>query len=382
MRILSFKVLFALVVLPPVLYVSGVQGLEQYLEDKYRLALEKQIPGDVQSLLTGRMRLTDQLETAVETQLASIAWRHRGVDLSVAVRTRAGRRLYPPVYNENGVEAVGADPMRIASENYTLLNEGLELTLSVTIDHNTYVANSILAMSILFSLSGLAIIYRRSQRAFAREKAVQRREQEAVEQRDKQQKAELTILSDLKDNLAEEIETIQQELQEAQERAARNEADLFNEVEDLENRLEQNVLEQDHQQSRIQQLEEQLAQLTAERKALDGHQVRTAGGLRKRMETLYKNTSFSDRSLSSLAQLPEAMQIKAEEAIHHLDAHTGDVPIKRKLFRGKGKETIFEMVFAYKGRLYFRRTKARKVDILAIGTKNSQEKDLVYLDRL
>jgi hypothetical protein len=39
-------------------------------------------------------------------------------------------------------------------------------------------------------------------------------------------------------------------------------------------------------------------------------------------------------------------------------------------------------VFARKGRLYFRRTKARKVDILAIGTKNTQEKDLVYLDRL
>ena len=64
------------------------------------------------------------------------------------------------------------------------------------------------------------------------------------------------------------------------------------------------------------------------------------------------------------------------------DAQADEVPIKRKLFRGKGKETVFEIVFARKGRLYFRRTKARKVDILVIGTKNTQEKDLVYLDHL
>ena len=76
------------------------------------------------------------------------------------------------------------------------------------------------------------------------------------------------------------------------------------------------------------------------------------------------------------------MQIKAEEVIHQLDAQADDVPVKRKLFRGKGKETVFEIVFAHKGRLYFRRTKTRKVDILAIGTKNTQEKDLLYLDRI
>ena len=103
--------------------------------------------------------------------------------------------------------------------------------------------------------------------------------------------------------------------------------------------------------------------------------------LRKRLETLYKSADFTHRAIAGLAELPESMQIKAEEVIHQLNANADDVPIKRKLFRGKGKETVFEIVFARKGRLYFRRTKDRKVDILAVGTKNTQEKDLVYLDR-
>ena len=127
--------------------------------------------------------------------------------------------------------------------------------------------------------------------------------------------------------------------------------------------------------------ENQLVLLAKEREALDHQQSKAADGLRKRMETLYKNTTFSGRALAGLTELPEPMQIKAEEVIHQLNAHADDVPIKRKLFRSKGKATVFEIVFAHKGRLYFRRNKARRVDILAVGTKNTQERDLAYLDR-
>ncbi len=41
-----------------------------------------------------------------------------------------------------------------------------------------------------------------------------------------------------------------------------------------------------------------------------------------------------------------------------------------------------EVLFAHKGRLYFRKTKDDKVEILVIGTKNSQVKDLEFLDKL
>jgi hypothetical protein len=57
------------------------------------------------------------------------------------------------------------------------------------------------------------------------------------------------------------------------------------------------------------------------------------------------------------------------------------VPVKRKVFGKKGIETILEVAFAYNGRLYYRSGKEQKTEVLAIGTKNSQEKDLGFLNR-
>jgi len=263
-----------------------------------------------------------------------------------------------------------------------LLNEGLDVSLDVAVSHNTMVANGLLAACVLFSLTGLAVVYRRGTRVYEQEEAQRQHERDVIRVREEKQKVALTALEDQKADLAAKMEKIQSDLKAAHERAARNEADLFDEVETLENQLQQNLKQQNEQQDRVQELEDQLVQLAKEREALSAQKSKVALGLRKRMDTLYKNTSFSERSLMGLAELPESMQIKAEEVIHQLDAQADDVPIKRKVFRGKGKETVFEIVFAHKGRLYFRRTKTRKVDILAIGTKNTQEKDLIYLDRL
>ena len=382
MRFLSFKALFVLVMLPPILYVVSLQGLEGYLEHHYRSALANRIPGDTQALLGGRIRLVDQLQTIVETLRSEAVFHHHGVVLAVTIRTQTGRRLYPPAFSDDSAAEPGLETMQVASENFALLNDGLDVTLDVTLGHNTLVANAVLASCILLALGGLAVLYRRGVRGYEAEEAQRQKERDAIRAREAKQKEALAVLTDQKNDLAAEIDTIQSDLQAAQERAARNEADLFDEVETLEAKLQQNLKQQDRQQARVRELEDQLAQLAREREALSVQQGKLAGGLRKRMDTLYKNTTFSDRSLAGLAELPETLQIKAEEVIHQLDAQADDVPVKRKLFRGKGKETVFEIVFARKGRLYFRRTKTRKVDILAIGTKNTQEKDLLYLDRI
>ncbi len=381
MRFLSFKALLVLVVLPPIVYVAALQGMERVLARHYLVEIEKQVPGDPQALLAGRMRLADHVEGAVSDLLADAIFRNHGVALTVMIRTRAGHWLYPPAYRETFDTTSGSDPIRIASDNFALLNEGLDVSLDVKIGHNTLVANCLLGASILMALAGLAAVYRRGARQYAAEEARRESEQDHLRAREQQQKAALEALEEQRDDLTGEIETIQGELKAVREKADRNEADLFDEVEALEQKLKYNLSQQDRQQGRIRELEDQLAQLAKEREALSQQQNKATGGLRKRLETLYKNTAFTHRALAGLAELPESMQIKAEEVIHQLNANADDVPIKRKLFRGKGKETVFEIVFARKGRLYFRRTKARKVDVLAVGTKNTQEKDLVYLDR-
>jgi len=382
MRFLSFKVLLALVVLPPILYVIVIQGLEGYLAHAYRGQLLRQIPGDTQALLEGRARLEAQIEAAVEALFAQADLVGHGVLLTVSVRTTAGQRLYPPVYDENGGPEPGLDPMRIASENFALLNEGLEVTVAAAIDHNTTLANGILGLLILTALAGLGALYRRQSLALTREEARRREEAEALRARENEQKSALASLEVEKDHLTVQIVAIEDELGAARERAARNEADLFDEVESLENKLHNTLEQQEQQQSRIRELEGWIERLAKEREALASQQSKAAGGLRKRLETLYKQTSFTDRAISGLAELPEPLQIKAEEVVHQLNAQADAVPIKRKLFRGKGKETVFEIVFARKGRIYFRRTRDRKVEILTVGTKNTQDKDLVYLDRV
>jgi hypothetical protein len=52
------------------------------------------------------------------------------------------------------------------------------------------------------------------------------------------------------------------------------------------------------------------------------------------------------------------------------------------VFGGKGQKTVLEVLFGYKGRLYFRNTKDQQIEVLAIGTKNTQARELEFLARL
>ena len=78
----------------------------------------------------------------------------------------------------------------------------------------------------------------------------------------------------------------------------------------------------------------------------------------------------------------EDLRLKAEEVIHQLNAAPDLVPIKRKVFGKKNRETVLEVVFAYKGRLYFRKGIDRRVEVLAVGTKNTQGRELEFLSSL
>ena len=74
--------------------------------------------------------------------------------------------------------------------------------------------------------------------------------------------------------------------------------------------------------------------------------------------------------------------ILREEIIHQLNEDSNQVIIKRKVFNKKSREVSFEVRFAYKGRLYFCKEKNGRIKLLVIGTKNTQSKDLEFLDKL
>ena len=102
----------------------------------------------------------------------------------------------------------------------------------------------------------------------------------------------------------------------------------------------------------------------------------------KRFKTLYKNLAFHERAIDGFRDFEEDMKLKCEEVIHLLNSEPDKVIIKRKVFGKKNRETVFEVIFSYNGRLYFRKLKDGSIEVLAVGTKNTQDRELEFLDRL
>ena len=95
---------------------------------------------------------------------------------------------------------------------------------------------------------------------------------------------------------------------------------------------------------------------------------------------LYKRLLFTDRALEGFLSLPDEFQLKAEEIIHKLNEDDSQIAIKRKVFGKGGKMNVLEVDFSYSGRIYFQKDSQPKTKIVAIGTKNSQEQDLSYVE--
>ena len=103
----------------------------------------------------------------------------------------------------------------------------------------------------------------------------------------------------------------------------------------------------------------------------------------KRFGVLYKNIKMNRKAIAGLLNLNEDQQIKAEECILLLDHKPEKITIKRKVFSGKKhKTTCLEVLFAYNGRLYFKQKEKNEKEILVVGTKNTQAKDMGILHNL
>jgi hypothetical protein len=180
----------------------------------------------------------------------------------------------------------------------------------------------------------------------------------------------------------EEFEKLSSTLQGERERAERNEVDLIAEIESLEKKLAENLFLRETQQTEIETLREKFALLEKEQRREDRGRQKALAACQKRFASLYKNIIVSDRAVEGFLDLNEEMRLKSEEVIHQLDANPDLVTIKRKVFGKKNRETVWEVVFAYRGRLYFRRGSDRRVEIAAIGTKNTQSRELEFLASL
>ena len=130
-------------------------------------------------------------------------------------------------------------------------------------------------------------------------------------------------------------------------------------------------------------MEEEINRFEKGKRKDEKQKIKITQSISKRFSALNKNISINERAISGFVDLNEDLKIKAEETIHQLNEKPDSVLIKRKVFVGKrDRKTVLEVIFGYKGRLYYRNLKDSTIEVLAIGTKNTQAKEMEFLNKL
>jgi hypothetical protein len=237
----------------------------------------------------------------------------------------------------------------------------------------------IICAYVLVALAVLLRHYRTAGIKMSREERERRSELERLLQLERENTDRLSKLHLERARLQSELEQLKAAIAGERERAERNEDELIIEIESLEKKLAENLGLQENQQAEIQVLSDKIALFEKEQRREDKGRLRASAACQKRFAALYKNILVNERAVEGFVDLNEEMRLKAEEVIHQLNSAPDLVAIKRKVFGKKNRETVLEVTFAYKGRLYFRKRDDRRVEVLAIGTKNTQARELEFL---
>ncbi|MFP4032632.1 MAG: hypothetical protein ACLFTV_13805 [Desulfococcaceae bacterium] len=384
MTYLNFRLLLLCLLFPPLLFilsVEAVQGvfLDQYLAGRLTRGLENALVGDVRPLLDGSVRIEERIQENVRRFLSEQAVVILGAEPEVTVLTRRGTILYPPPLVFQG-DLMISDPVQQAARNLERMEEGLVVRFSLRLNYISWLSLLILLPYLGVSLFLLHRQYRLGLRR-AREAEVEtaRRIGELTELEAGHQQ-NLAELGRERDELMAGFGRIKQTLEREKEKAMKNEDLMIEEIVGLEEKLRKNLALQEEQKEEIAHLKEQIQGFEQSKGGRSAS--RRDAMLGKRLRALYKNIAIHDRAVDGFTSLSEEMRIKAEEVVHQLNQDPSLVTIKRKVFGKKGRQTVLEVVYGYKGRLYFRKTGEGRVEVLVIGTKNSQQKDLEFLNNL
>ncbi len=381
MKYLSFKIVILCILLPPVVYIFSVQSLETHLKNRYTSEIENIYTGNTHALFEGSISIRDSINKNINLYLQSkslISW---GVDVKVTVTTKRGTILFPAFFENDATSLLHPDPIQIATENYNLMHEGLILNVDLKVGHNTLISNTILIFYIFVSFTILYYHYRSGLIKAKQDDIEKEKEIDRLLKLKNIYTEKLKFLGQDRKKLTSEAKKIKNQMEDEKEKASRNEDEMIKEIVFLEKETETNLALQIKQQEEIDSLKEKIDQYTKSLQKESRQKTKNHPSIKKRFDTIYKNLSINERAINGFIDLTDDMKIKVEEIIHQLNEDPKLVSIKRKVFGKKGHETVLEVIFAYKGRLYYRKTKDNKIEVLVIGTKNTQTKDLGFLEK-
>jgi hypothetical protein len=382
MKHIAFRIIVLCILLPPVLYGFTIQGLEYYLSRKYTRDVEQVCVGDASLLLQGSVRLKDAVGANIESYLQQQRLLSWGVGATVWVTTGNRIVLYPAPVEVSSTPPFPGEALEIASENYSLLQDGLSVSVDVELAFGRLLPNIILGAYIILAVMGLYGMYRAGVRKSEQEEAALNEELQRLLAQEQALSRRLGELKTDRRQVSSERDQLAATLKEERQRAGSNEAELFDEIVQLDEKLTQNLLLQKQQEEEIESLSEKINGYESEHRKTRAPKGKASDLLAKRFAVLYKNISVHERALEGFSVLTEEMKIKCEEIIHRLNEAPDQVPVKRKVFSGKGRATVLEVLFSYNGRLYFRRNREQRVEVLSVGNKNTQSRDLEFIDKI
>jgi hypothetical protein len=381
-----FKILFLCIFLPPVCYILTLNGLEKFLGERETERVQDLMIRDQQGLYEGRHTIKEEINRNIGRYLSDDFKHKIGIKTEILVKTKDDRILYPsqtkldttsPFQEEKGFGETGLESLRyteVASENYRILSDGLVLDVNLQIGQNTWLANAILIIYIFASLAVLQSFIRRGIRRAETEEDEQKRLVQGLSEQLNQAEEKLKEVETREGEYVERIASLRNDKDEL----TRDVDGLLEELESQEAGLKEQKRIKEEMAAQVAQLKEEMERLAQQSRKIK----KTADAARKRFGVLYRNLLFTDRALEGFLALTNEFQLKAEETIHKLNDDESAVAVKRKVFGKGGKMDFLEVSFAYSGRLYYQKdSRARKI-IVAIGTKNTQEKDLTYLESI
>lgn len=395
-RLGSYRVIYVAVAIFALLYVYTIKGAERALEMAFEARVEQAL--DVRDF---RESVSVQIQRRIFEDVRSSVWvRWGGVDASVLVIGKDGRTLIyaggpaPPPPD-------AFDLMANLREAERLLPADAQVTVSLP--HNTLLANAILLVYAAALIQGL-FVYNRwlslreraelDEALAARDTAAKRagtieRELDDIRQRllevepaEQGQAREVTALRLEREQLQAQLTALAAREEELRSKAARA-VDLDQERHSLEELLDEAASDLSSRDEAIQDLEQRLSKAAKSEKAKAGARAREVETIQRRLRTLYKNLEVDDRAIEGIVALgDESLRLKCEDNLKRLDGEADNVAVRRKVGGLPNHLSIFELSFAGKGRVYYQKGRQRRFRVLLIGGKASQRADLEYLSRL
>ncbi len=384
MKFFPFKIMCICLLLPPLLYAGSLHIIKSYLDQTYQQKVENIFLGDTESLMDGSVRIQNAITRNIESYLENdFLVRHLGIDPDILVVAGNGTIVYPS-YNSGEVDFnddYNKNPIKIARNNWEIINKGLRADVSIDPGHGTILANLILAFYLSAAMIVFLFFYRRG---LKKAKTYEEETGKHIDELLKEEQEYRNIVEELtteRTRLFKDIDDLNKKFSEDRKKARVNEEEMFNEIITLEEKLNSYIELKQDKEDEIQQLRYKVDEL--ERRKTGSARRRMYDFMEKRFSILYKHIVMSRKAMTGLIELQDDQQIKAEEIIHQLNEDPEKVSVKRKVFAGKkSRHSVLEVNFAYNGRLYFRHTEEKKMEIVLIGTKKTQNKDMEYLHNL